>query len=234
MNIYIYSDESGVLDKQHNRYYVFGGLIFLSGDERDVCSRRFIAAEKNVRLSEKIELGAEVKACNIQPKSKNKLYHILESEERFGVVINQKELVKDELFSNKKSKQRYLDWAYKMAVKTKLQEMVSQGIIMPQEVESISFLVDEHSTATDGWYELRESLEKEFKIGMWNYEYMTFHKPLFPSVKSLNLQYCNSAKNTLVRAADIVANHIFYLANKNDGLVSSENKLHIFYHPLSQ
>lgn len=46
MNIYIYSDESGVLDKRHNRYYVFGGLIFLSGDDRDVCSRRFVAAEK--------------------------------------------------------------------------------------------------------------------------------------------------------------------------------------------
>lgn len=96
-----------------------------------------------------------------------------------------------------------------MAVKTKLQEMISQGIIDPQEVESISFFVDEHSTATNGWYELRESLEKEFKIGMWNYGPMTFHKPLFPSVKSINLQYCNSAKTTLVRAADIIANHIF-------------------------
>ena len=231
MIIYIYSDESGVLDKQHNRYYVFGGLIFLSGDERDTCSRRFITAERNVRLSEKINPSTEVKACNIQPKSKNKLYHILKSEERFGVVINQKKLVKDELFSNKKSKQRYLDWAYKMAVKSKLEEMISQSIIEPQEVESISFLVDEHSTATNGWYELSESLEKEFKIGMWNYDYMLFHKPLFPSVKSLNLQYCNSANNTLVRAADIVANHIFYLVNKNDGLVNSENKLHIFYHP---
>jgi len=231
MNIYIYSDESGVLDKQHNRYYVFGGLIFLSPSERETCSRRFKAAEKNVRLSEKIKPKTEVKACNIKPKSKNKLYRILKTEERFGVIINQKKLVKNELFSNKKSKQRYLDWAYKMAVKTKLQEMISQGIIDPQEVESISFFVDEHSTATNGWYELRESLEKEFKIGMWNYEHMTFHKPLFPSVKSINLQYCNSAKTTLVRAADIVANHIFYFANKNSGIINNENKLHIFYHP---
>ena len=231
MEIYVYSDESGVLDKQHNRYYVFGGLIFLSGGNRDVCSRKYIAAENNVRLSEKIEPGTEMKACNMQPKSKNKLYHILKSEERFGAIINQKKLVKDELFSNKKSKQRYLDWAYKMAVKTKFQEMITQGIIDPQKVESISFLVDEHSTATDGLYELRESLEKEFKIGMWNFDYMTFYEPLFPSVKSLNLQYCNSAKTILVRAADIVANHIFYLANKNDGVVNSENKLHIFYHP---
>lgn len=231
MNIYVYSDESGVLDKQHNSYYVFGGVLFLSGEDRDTCSRRFVAAEKNIRSSENISTNTEVKACNIQPKSKNKLYRILKSEERFGVVISQKRLTNDELFSNKKSKQRYLDWAYKMAIKTKFQELIAQGVIDPQKVESISFLVDEHSTATDGWYELRESLEKEFKIGMWNFEYMTFHKPLFPSVKSVNLQYCNSAKNTLVRAADIVANHIFYLSNKNKGTIESEDKLHIFYHP---
>ena len=231
MNIYVYSDESGVLDKQHNSYYVFGGVLFLSGEDRDTCSRRFVAAEKNIRSSENISTNTEVKACNIQPKSKNKLYRILKSEERFGVVISQKRLTNDELFSNKKSKQRYLDWAYKMAIKTKFQELIAQGVIDPQKVESISFLVDEHSTATDGWYELRESLEKEFKIGMWNFEYMTFHKPLFPSVKSVNLQYCNSAKNTLVRAADIVANHIFYLSNRNKGTIESEDKLHIFYHP---
>ena len=231
MNIYVYSDESGVLDKQHNSYYVFGGVLFLSGEDRDTCSRRFVAAEKNIRSSENISTNTEVKACNIQPKSKNKLYRILKSEERFGVVISQKRLTNDELFSNKKSKQRYLDWAYKMAIKTKFQELIAQGVIDPQKVESISFLVDEHSTATEGWYELRESLEKEFKIGMWNFEYMTFHKPLFPSVKSVNLQYCNSAKNTLVRAADIVANHIFYLSNKNKGTIESEDKLHIFYHP---
>lgn len=231
MNIYVYSDESGVLDKQHNSYYVFGGVLFLSDEDRDTCSRRFVAAEKNIRSSENISTNTEVKACNIQPKSKNKLYRILKSEERFGVVISQKRLTNDELFSNKKSKQRYLDWAYKMAIKTKFQELIAQGVIDPQKVESISFLVDEHSTATDGWYELRESLEKEFKIGMWNFEYMTFHKPLFPSVKSVNLQYCNSAKNTLVRAADIVANHIFYLSNKNKGTIESEDKLHIFYHP---
>lgn len=231
MNIYVYSDESGVLDKQHYRYYVFGGLIFLSRDDRDMCSRKFIAAERNIRLSEGIKASTEVKACRIRPKSKNKLYRVLKSENRFGVVINQKKLIRDELFSNKKSKQRYLDWAYKMAVKTKLQEMISQGVLDPQKVESISFSVDEHSTATDGWYELHESLEKEFKIGMWNFEHMVFHQPLFPSVKSIDLRYCNSAKNTLIRAADIVSNHIFYVANKNDGIVDGDSKLHILYHP---
>ena len=41
----------------------------------------------------------------------------------------------------------------------------------------------------------------------------------------------STAKNSLVRAADIVANHIFHLANENNGLINSENELHIFYYP---
>lgn len=28
MNIYIYSDESGVLDKVHNKFFAFAGLFF--------------------------------------------------------------------------------------------------------------------------------------------------------------------------------------------------------------
>ena len=231
MNIYVYSDESGVLDKVHNDYYVFGGLLFTSEEKRDSKSRQFLGAEKNIRKSENIPSFVEVKACNIKAKSKNKLYRCVSDAERFGVVINQKRLTNDALFSNKKTKQRYLDWVYKMAIKKKFEKMIADGTLNPDEVETISFLVDEHSTATNGWYELRESLEKEFKIGMWNFDYMTFHKPLFPNIKSVNLQYCNSSKKTLVRAADIIANHIFYYANNNNGRVPDEDKLNIYYHP---
>lgn len=231
MRIFVYSDESGVLDKVHNDYYVFGGLIFISESDRDVYSRKYIAAENNVRKSESIESPVEVKACNIKPKSKNKLYRSVADAERFGVVISQKKLTNDDLFANKKTKQRYLDWAYKMAVKKKLEKMIAEGKIDPDTVESISFLVDEHSTATNGWYELRESLEKELKIGIWNFEHMAFHKPLFPKIKSIDLAYCNSSKKTLVRAADIVANHIYFYANNNNGVIPEEEKLHIYYHP---
>ena len=231
MKIYVYSDESGVLDKRHNEYYVFGGLLFTSEEDRDIYSRKYIAAESNVRISESIPKGSEVKACYIKPKSKNKLYRSIADTERFGVVIAQRKLTSSDLFSNKKTKQRYLDWAYKMAIKKKFEDMISKGQIDPNEVESITFLVDEHSTATNGWYELKESLEKEFKIGMWNYEYMIHYNPLFPKIKSVNLQYCNSSKKTLIRAADIIANHIYYLANNMQGKIPEENKLFIYYHP---
>ena len=103
MNIYVYSDESGVLDKSHNDYYVFGGLLFISEDDRDTFSRKFIAAEKNIRTFESIAPYIEVKASNFKPKSKNKLYRCLANTERFGVAISQKKLTNDALFSNKKN-----------------------------------------------------------------------------------------------------------------------------------
>ena len=39
MNIYVYSDESGVFDKEHNDYFVFGGLILLGTEDKEKWSR---------------------------------------------------------------------------------------------------------------------------------------------------------------------------------------------------
>ena len=117
MNLFVYSDESGVFDREHNDYYVFGGLIFLSADERDECSRRYSAAEKNVRKSEHFSEETEVKASSIKHKSRRKLYNVVKGSERFGVIVSQKLLTHKGLYSNRKTKQRYLDWVYKMSVR---------------------------------------------------------------------------------------------------------------------
>lgn len=124
-----------------------------------------------------------------------------------------------------------MDWAYKMGVKSKLEDLIRNGQINSDEVEGIYFFVDEHTTATNGRYELRESLEQEFKYGTYNYERVSYHPPIFRQLKIVDVQYCNSAAKTLVRAADIVANHIFHSAIENGGVVTQRNKLTMFYHP---
>lgn len=230
MNIFVYSDESGVFDKFHNDFFVFGGLMFLSKDDRDVWSRKYIAAEKSVRSSEKMRTDIEVKATTISNKSKSKLYRSLNQAEKFGVVVKQKKLL-DSLFDNKKGKQRYLDWAYKMSVKTKFLELIRNGQIVADNITGIYFFVDEHTTATNGIYELQESLEQEFKYGTYNYDWMTFHPPIFPNLQIVKVEYCNSSTKTLVRAADIVANHIYHEATENSGVVQNSNKLVLYYHP---
>ena len=92
--------------------------------------------------------------------------------------------------------------------------------------------MDEHTTATDGRYELKEALEQELKIGTYNYSYSVFYKPIFPNLKTLNMRFCNSQKVTLVRSADIIANKVYFEANKAcNQNIQRENNLLITYLP---
>ena len=210
MNIYIYSDESGVFDRIHNKYYVYGGVLYLSSEEKDIAARKYTKAERDIREAENI-IG-EVKAATISNKSKDKLFRSLNSTHKFGVIIHE-DTVHEKIFGDKKTKQRFLDYAFKIGIKRKFEKMIKDGIIIPDEVEHLYFYADEHTTATNGRYELRESLEREFKFGTFSDNYSVYHRPIFTQIKSVDLQFCNSASVRLVRAADIVANKYYYLAN---------------------
>ena len=74
MNIYIYSDESGVFDYIHNRWYIFGGVILLSKKEKELAVRKYIHAEKVVRAKESLEKETEVKASKVSNKDKHSLF----------------------------------------------------------------------------------------------------------------------------------------------------------------
>ena len=49
MDIYVYSDESGVFDINHNEYYVYGGVIFLNKNDRDVMNRKYKNIERTLK-----------------------------------------------------------------------------------------------------------------------------------------------------------------------------------------
>ncbi|MBP5185958.1 MAG: DUF3800 domain-containing protein [Clostridiales bacterium] len=215
MNIYVYSDESGVFDKVHNDIYVFGGLIVLGSDQKEKWSRMYASVEKSMRLRKKTGYGYELKASNITNAEKGKMYRSLNNCPKFSVTINERKVL-DRIFQSKKDKQRYLDYAYKIAVKRAFESMIKEGLIVPDEVECIFFNIDEHTTATNGRYELEQALEQEFKNGTYNATYDLFYPPIFSSVSSVCVNYCNSAKNLLVRAADMVANRVYHLSINND------------------
>lgn len=213
MNIFVYTDESGVFDKAHNEIYVFGGLVFLDRQEKDICTRKYIAAEKCIR-GNKYSCNDELKACIVSNKEKSKLFRSLNQYTKFGVVIKQ-EYIMDRIYDSKKDKQRYLDYAYKIGLKRCFEKLISDSIININDVENIYIYADEHTTATNGCYELKEGLEQEFKNGTYNYKYVKFFPPLFPNMKSISLEFCNSEKRTLIRAADIVANKIYNSVVRN-------------------
>jgi hypothetical protein len=232
VNLFVYSDESGVLDKTHNEKFVFGGLIFLDKESKDECIRKYREAEKAIYTSGAVDRDKEVKASAVSNKNKNKLYRALNEYYKFGVVVSQKNML-DSIFDNKKTKQRYLDYAYKIGVKYALAKMIENGLFLASDVENIYFFVDEHTTATNGRYELREALEQELKFGTYNYHWNIFYEPLFPKMRCVNLKFCNSASKVLVRAADIVANKIYYISlNNNDYSYEIEHRhMNIKYLP---
>lgn len=213
MNIYIYSDESGVFDKEHNDIYVFGGLIILGNSEKEKWSRMYSHAEKVIRDNREYDKDIELKASFLSNGDKYSLFRSLNNCHKFGGIVRENKVL-DNIYKSKKDKQRYLDYVYKLSVKNAFQNLIAQNLFDPSDVDDLCFYVDEHTTATNGQYELREGLEQEFKYGTYNWQYSKFFPPIFPSLKDVKMNFCNSQKVILVRSADIVANKIFYLAQE--------------------
>ena len=52
------------------------------------------------------------------------------------------------IFADKKDKQRYLDYAYKIGIKDCFKKLIAERRIKKDEVENIYVFVDEHTTTT--------------------------------------------------------------------------------------
>ncbi len=230
MNIYIYSDESGVFDYAHNSYFVFGGLICFGEAERDAVARKYARVEMLLRATGRYGVEKELKASRLSNKHKGKLFRSLNGTLKFCVLIRQKELRK-EIFENKKHKQRYLDYAYKIVLKKCFEFMIDKKRIDPDRVQNIFVNADEHSTATDGRYELRENLLNEFKNGTFNFGWDCYFEPIFKNLFDVDVRFRDSSKTRLVRAADIVANHWYHCAVSNQGYIEPKANAFIYVLP---
>ncbi|HEM3539879.1 DUF3800 domain-containing protein [Streptococcus suis] len=229
LEIYVYTDESGVFDKNHETTYVYGGVIYLNSDDRENSGRKYIAAETALRKQFTKYKKGELKASRLDNKHKAGLFRSLNEEIKFSIVVSI-DRVLDRIFNEKRSKQRYLDYVYKVGLKRVFQRLIAEGKIDVTEVDTISIYTDEHSTATNGKYELREALLNEFKYGTFNQEWNTFYPPLFDTLTALTVEYCNSSKKSHIRMADIVANRAYYLA-KNEMYKELEEKTIVIYFP---
>ena len=227
MELFVYSDESGVFDRIHNDFYVYGGYIFLGKEERDIAARKYAQKERNIQSH--YPKGEELKACYISNKDKLMLFKRMNGYVRFGAVVSEKH-IEPNIFTHKKTKQRYLDYVYKMTLKNALIRLNEEGLCKSSDIDSIYVFVDEHTTATDGKYELKEALLQELKYGTFNMKWSKFFKPIMPQLKTLELYYRNSESVTLIRAADIFANRLFYYANNNLDVTDFDNT-YIKYFP---
>ena len=212
--IYFFFDDSGVLHKNHPiHYFVYAGFVFENKETKNGASRKYRNAVKKIRTTTKRE--DEIKSFGSEKQHKRSLYNVLRSEQSLSAVVDIPR-VYDNILSSKKSIHRYKDYVLKRLVKSKLLEMIAIGTINPNENIEIFVYVDEQATATDGFYSLRDSIFEEVKRGISNYDYGTFHEPIFSKNVEVTVEFCDSKHNYLIQASDILANRIWtsYVSNK--------------------
>lgn len=211
--ICIFSDESGVFNRKTNQYFVLGGLILdASKGEVGEVSRLYSKMESNLRKKEEYNDLKELKASSMAPQDRRAMYATLRPYRKFGIVINL-DHVNPHVFRNKKTCQRYQDYAYSNGLAAAFLALISKGLLDYQDAITLHFIADEHHTATDSEYELREMLIQLFKDGGFSPDFMLFHKPIFQKAEKVSLTLADSKKNILVRAADMIANRIYFEAN---------------------
>lgn len=209
MDIYVYGDESGTLDSAHWDYFTFGGIVCPGREFKDAAIRRYIAAERSI--SRAYGPGTELKAATLSPRHKMSLFRATRRLPRFACVVDQSR-VDPRIMANKKNRQRFLDFAFKVALKRHLVDLASNGKLFGTgDIGDLLITFDEHKTATSGRYELQESIAAEFKDGVIAHD-GHFVAPAFPNMGDVKTKFVDSRQHALVRASDIVANVMFHKA----------------------
>ncbi|WP_029546178.1 DUF3800 domain-containing protein [Selenomonas sp. AB3002] len=205
--VYFFFDDSGVLHKNNKTgIFVYAGYVFESRLDLDNAKRKYKALVNEIRAA----LGRtdEIKAFGLSNNHKRALYNVLRNEESLSVVVNINK-VYTSILSSSKSICRYKDYIMKRAIKSKIRDLIDKQILDSQQDITIRISVDEQLTSTDGIYGLKETVKEELQNGIANYDYGTFHEPLFSSNVHVDVRYCESKSNYMIQACDILANRIY-------------------------
>lgn len=215
-------DDSGVLHKKEpSGYFVYAGYVFTNREELDSAKRKYIHA--NRELKKALGRADELKAASLSAKHKRSLFNSLKQYDSVAVAVKISK-VYDYILANKKSICRYKDYILKLCVKNKLKELISDGRISENEDITINIFIDQQLTATNGYYDLRDSIKEELQYGIINFNYGVKHAHVFDAKVTVNIQYCDSSQNYLIQASDILANRIWTSYRKNNPDLRMINK----------
>lgn len=213
-SVFFYIDDSGVFHNKGDRYTIFAGYVFYNRFDRDNASRIFKSLEDKIKNALSLDSSDELKSYDLDPKYKRRLYSVLNRYHRFSCVIDNS-IIKEDIWTHKKHKQRFLDYALKRQIKETLKVGFRNNLIDHNKITNVHIFFDQHTTATSGHYELSEGIKEELIHGTFNFNYSLFFEPILPKGSSVDLTYSDSKDVILIRAADNVANRVFFELNRN-------------------
>lgn len=226
--IYINLDDSGKLtDKEH--ISVYGGLVFLSKKEKDKFITQYRSIINDIKCSYCNNKNMcnnkcpEIKNTNIKNSDKRRLMNYLKKFYIVGLIIDN-DLVYDHIKADKAAKGRFIDYAIRRLIKEIIIKLIYGNIINPYNPIKLIINIDEQSTKSNGYYNLRDGLMEELKYGIVNFNYSKKINPIIFSDLEIRVTYQDSGKSYAVQGADLLAGTIrrIVLNNISDKIKMNE------------
>lgn len=236
--IYINIDDSGKL-VDTEKVSIYAGLVFTSKKEKDKFITQYRSIVKNIKCKyckEDITICNSNKSCPelkhnmLKNKHNRQLMNYIKKYSILCCIINN-DKVYSNIKSNTASRGRFLDYSLKLLVKQTVKGLIKEKRINPDLPVKLIINIDEQTTKTNGYYNLRDGIIEELKYGIFNYNYGFFNTPIINSDLNVNVCYQKSEKSFLIQASDLVAGTVrtLYLNNLDDFLEFSKRTEFINY-----
>ncbi|WP_148880564.1 DUF3800 domain-containing protein [Streptococcus sp. Marseille-P7376] len=203
--IHLFIDDSGRLEKNSN-YFVYAGHCFIGDSPKNKAKGRYKKLVHQIAEANNFEF--ELKASNLENiNHRSSLYRILQNEISFDVSMKVSNL-KEYILADKKSRQRFKDYAIRRVVKKLFQHLITQNLIDPNQDIELHINIDQQGFATNGLYGLGDGVFEELHEGIYNFNYGKFYSPILNADFSVYTRSCVSENDYLIQAADILANRV--------------------------
>ena len=192
--IYINIDDSGKLVSSE-KVSIYAGLVFTSKKEKDKFITQYRGIVQDIKCKyckEDISICNSNKSCPelkhnmLKAKHNRQLMNYIKKYSILCCVINN-----DKVYPNIKedtaSRGRFLDYSLKLLIKQTIKGLIKEERINPNLPIKLVLNIDEQTTKTNGYYNLRDGIIEELKYGIYNYNYSFFNTPLVNSILEVDV-----------------------------------------------
>ena len=210
--IYINLDDSGKLSKKEI-VCVYGGVVFFSKAEKDKFITQYRSIVNDIKCKYCLKNNncdnncPELKSFNLKPSHKRRIMNYIKNYYTIGCIIDNHHIFED-IMRDPASKGRYLDYVLRRLIKETLIKLIKNNVINPNLPVNLIINIDEQTTKSNGYYDLKEGIKEELLYGINNFNYNIKHKPILFDSLDIKLTYQHSDKSYVVQAADLIAGTI--------------------------
>jgi len=195
----------------------YGGIYFKNREHRDEFKRHYIDIIKENKCNfcdnEKGKCNKncpEIKSNNTDTKFRRRIVNLIKNSKHvnsYATTIYNRD-IPQEVLNVKHSRGRRTDYYQKRIIKEIVNTLIKSGEIDPHRHLELIIEIDESPQATNGLYNLKESIIEELLYGITNFNYSCTFKPILFGGLKVNLKYVDSKETPLVQASDFFVGYV--------------------------